>query len=199
MRFSMACDLDEFRLSSSRATGFVGRCDNAEAVLAAIAALSRARPRQLSTALASLEKIKIRRGLPMTKTTRRPCHPPRSGEPDPFELKEYGLQFSLLGAVSKKDPGTGCRGPSAPIVLFLGERCRCLSGPDAAAKVIGETDDSGRVLHWGDHLLRTDLLEAASLLMHRTKKLSVLKAWGISLSKRIGMMIRPRRLVQGDC
>ena len=29
----------------------------------------------------------------MTKMTRRRCHPPRSGEPDPFELKEDGLQF----------------------------------------------------------------------------------------------------------
>lgn len=54
-------------------------------------------------------------------------------------------------------------------------------------KQSGETDVSGRVSHWGDRLLRTYLYEAASVLMHRTKKWSTLKAWGIRLSKRIGM------------
>ena len=54
-------------------------------------------------------------------------------------------------------------------------------------KQSGETDVSGRVSHWGDRLLRTYLYEAASVLMHRTKKWSPLKAWGIRLSKRIGM------------
>lgn len=39
----------------------------------------------------------------------------------------------------------------------------------------------------GDRLLRTYLYEAASVLMHRTKKWSMLKAWGVRLSKRIGM------------
>lgn len=54
-------------------------------------------------------------------------------------------------------------------------------------KQSGETDVNGRVSHWGDRLLRTYLYEAASVLMHRTKKWSSLKAWGIRLSKRIGM------------
>ena len=40
---------------------------------------------------------------------------------------------------------------------------------------------------WGDRLLRAYLYEAASVLMHRTQKWSALKAWGMHLSKRIGM------------
>lgn len=54
-------------------------------------------------------------------------------------------------------------------------------------KQSGETDINGRVSRWGDRLLRTYLYEAASVLMHRTKKWSTLKAWGVRLSKRIGM------------
>lgn len=54
-------------------------------------------------------------------------------------------------------------------------------------KQSGETDINGRVSRWGDRLLRTYLYEAASVLMHRTKKWSALKAWGMRLSKRIGM------------
>lgn len=54
-------------------------------------------------------------------------------------------------------------------------------------KQSGETDINSRVSHWGDRLLRTYLYEAASVLMHRTKKWSSLKAWGLRLSKRIGM------------
>lgn len=54
-------------------------------------------------------------------------------------------------------------------------------------KQSGETDINGRVSRWGDRLLRTYLFEAASVLMHRTKKWSTLKAWGTRLSKRIGM------------
>jgi transposase len=56
----------------------------------------------------------------------------------------------------------------------------------ARRKQSGETDVNGRVSHWGDRLLRTYLYEAASVLMHRTKKWSSLKAWGTRLSKRIG-------------
>lgn len=54
-------------------------------------------------------------------------------------------------------------------------------------KQSGETDVNGRVSRWGDRLLRTYLYEAASVLMHRKKKWSTLKAWGVRLSKRIGM------------
>jgi transposase len=54
-------------------------------------------------------------------------------------------------------------------------------------KQSGETDVNGRVSRWGDRLLRAYLYEAASVLMHRTQKWSTLKAWGMRLSKRIGM------------
>jgi transposase len=54
-------------------------------------------------------------------------------------------------------------------------------------KQSGETDINGRVSHWGDRLLRTYLYEAASVLLHRTKKWCTLKAWGLRLSKRIGL------------
>ena len=54
-------------------------------------------------------------------------------------------------------------------------------------KQSGETDVNGRVSRWGDRLLRAYLYEAASVLMHRTQKWSALKAWGMHLSKRIGM------------
>lgn len=45
-------------------------------------------------------------------------------------------------------------------------------------KQSGETDINGRVSRWGDRLLRTCLYEAASVLLHRTKKWSTLKARG---------------------
>lgn len=51
----------------------------------------------------------------------------------------------------------------------------------------GETDMNGRISRWGDRLLRTYLFEAATVLLHRTKKWSTLKAWGMKLAKRIGM------------
>lgn len=50
----------------------------------------------------------------------------------------------------------------------------------------GETDLNGHVSRWGDRLLRTYLYEAASVLLHRTKKWSALKAWGLRLAKRVG-------------
>jgi transposase len=51
----------------------------------------------------------------------------------------------------------------------------------------GETDTNGRISRWGDRLLRTYLFEAATVLLHRTKKWSSLKAWGMKLAKRVGM------------
>jgi transposase len=51
----------------------------------------------------------------------------------------------------------------------------------------GETDTNGRISRWGDCLLRTYLFEGATVLLHRTKKWSPLKAWGMKLAKRIGM------------
>jgi transposase len=51
----------------------------------------------------------------------------------------------------------------------------------------GETDINGKISRWGDRLLRTYLFEAATVLLHRTKKWSSLKAWGMKLAKRIGM------------
>ncbi|MCA8879625.1 MAG: IS110 family transposase [Rhodobacteraceae bacterium] len=54
-------------------------------------------------------------------------------------------------------------------------------------KQSGETDTNGRVSRWGDRLLRTYLFEAASVLLHRTKRWCALKAWGLRLAKRNGM------------
>lgn len=51
----------------------------------------------------------------------------------------------------------------------------------------GETDTTGKISRWGDGLLRAYLFEAATVLLHRTKKWSSLKAWGIKLAKRIGI------------
>jgi transposase len=54
-------------------------------------------------------------------------------------------------------------------------------------KQSGQLDVIGRVSKWGDRLLRTYLFEAASVVIHRTKRWSALKAWGIRLMKRIGV------------
>ena len=54
-------------------------------------------------------------------------------------------------------------------------------------KQSNETDITGRISRWGDRLLRTYLFEAAAVLVHRTKKWSTVKAWGMRLIKRIGM------------
>jgi transposase len=54
-------------------------------------------------------------------------------------------------------------------------------------KQSGETDTVGHVSRWGDRLLRTYLFEAASVLLHRTKRWCSLKAWGLRLAKRNGM------------
>ncbi len=53
-------------------------------------------------------------------------------------------------------------------------------------KQSGEIDVNGKISRWGDRLLRSYLFEAASVLIHRTKKWSTLKAWGVRLIKRIG-------------
>lgn len=54
-------------------------------------------------------------------------------------------------------------------------------------KQSGEMDAIGHVSRWGDRLLRTYLFEAASVLLHRTRRWCALKAWGIRLAKRNGM------------
>lgn len=54
-------------------------------------------------------------------------------------------------------------------------------------KQSGETDITGKISRWGDRQLRTYLFEAASVLIHRTKQWSTLKAWGVRLIKRIGV------------
>ncbi|NGM44563.1 IS110 family transposase [Rhodobacter sp. SGA-6-6] len=51
----------------------------------------------------------------------------------------------------------------------------------------GDMDTIGHVSRWGDRLLRTYLFEAASVLLHRTKRWCALKAWGLRLAKRNGM------------
>ncbi|XQZ43764.1 hypothetical protein E2978_01335 (plasmid) [Paracoccus yeei] len=51
----------------------------------------------------------------------------------------------------------------------------------------GEMDTTGHVSRWGDRLLRAYLFEAASVLLHRTKRWCALKAWGLRLAKRNGV------------
>jgi len=51
----------------------------------------------------------------------------------------------------------------------------------------GEMDTTGHVSRWGDRLLRAYLFEAASVLLHRTKRWCALKAWGLRLAKRNGI------------
>jgi len=54
-------------------------------------------------------------------------------------------------------------------------------------KQSGELDLTGKISKWGDRLLRTYLFEAASVLLHRTKRWSALKVWGMRLAKRVGL------------
>ena len=60
-------------------------------------------------------------------------------------------------------------------------------------KQFGELDRNGKISRWGDRLLRSYLYEAASVLLHRTKRWSGLKAWGMRLAKRIGMKRKERK------
>jgi transposase len=50
----------------------------------------------------------------------------------------------------------------------------------------GEEDDSGHISRGGDKVLRSDLFEAAGILLHRLARGSTLKAWGTRLAQRIG-------------
>jgi transposase len=50
----------------------------------------------------------------------------------------------------------------------------------------GEADYTGHISRCGDKLLRTDLYEAAGIILHRVSRWSALKAWGTRLAKRIG-------------
>ena len=54
-------------------------------------------------------------------------------------------------------------------------------------KQSGELDITGRISRWGDRLLRSYLFEAASVLLHRTKRASPLQAWGQRLVRRVGL------------
>jgi len=54
-------------------------------------------------------------------------------------------------------------------------------------KQSGELDLTGHISRWGDRLLRSYLFEAASVLIHRTKRRSPLQEWGQRLVKRIGL------------
>ncbi|WP_200957927.1 IS110 family transposase [Sphingomonas sp. Root710] len=51
----------------------------------------------------------------------------------------------------------------------------------------GEMDWSGRISRLGDGLARTYLFEAASVLVGRIERWSALKAWGVRLTKRVGL------------
>jgi transposase len=50
----------------------------------------------------------------------------------------------------------------------------------------GEIDRSGHVSKCGDKLMRHALYEAGNVHLRRSKKWSVLRAWGVKLAKRIG-------------
>jgi transposase len=50
----------------------------------------------------------------------------------------------------------------------------------------GEADYNGKISRCGDRLLRTDLYEAACMILNRVSRWSALKAWGTRLAKRIG-------------
>ena len=52
----------------------------------------------------------------------------------------------------------------------------------------GEVDYRGRISKCGDALLRTYLFDAAGVLLTRVQKWSALKAWGMRLRKRSGLM-----------
>jgi transposase len=51
----------------------------------------------------------------------------------------------------------------------------------------GEVDHAGHISKCGDGLLRSYLFEAAAVLMCRYPRPTVLKSWGLTLAKRIGM------------
>lgn len=51
----------------------------------------------------------------------------------------------------------------------------------------GETDMNGHISKCGDHLARTYLYEAATVLLAKVRKWSALKAWGLRIAKRSGM------------
>lgn len=50
----------------------------------------------------------------------------------------------------------------------------------------GKTNTPGGVSKWSDRALRVYLYEAATVLLHRTKRWSRLKAWGEQLARRVG-------------
>jgi len=52
----------------------------------------------------------------------------------------------------------------------------------------GETDRTGHISKQGDALARQALYEATNVLLTRTNRWSTLKAWGLSVAKRAGML-----------
>jgi transposase len=51
----------------------------------------------------------------------------------------------------------------------------------------GATDISGSISKCGDGMVRTALYEAASSMMHHSRRWSALKSWAVRLAKRIGL------------
>lgn len=51
----------------------------------------------------------------------------------------------------------------------------------------GEMDRMGRISKCGDELVRTNLYEAANVLLTRVKRWSALKAWGIRIARKAGV------------
>ena len=56
----------------------------------------------------------------------------------------------------------------------------------------GEVDWSGLISKCGDTMVRSYLFEAAGVLLTRAPQWCALKAWGLRLAKRIGLMMRRR-------
>ena len=52
----------------------------------------------------------------------------------------------------------------------------------------GEVDWTGRISKGGDKMLRSYLYEAAHVILTRVKKWSALKAWGVRIAKRTGLL-----------
>jgi transposase len=50
----------------------------------------------------------------------------------------------------------------------------------------GEIDRSGQISKCGDPLLRTNLFEAAGIILNRVSRWSPIKAWGTRLSRKVG-------------
>ncbi len=89
----------------------------------------------------------------------------------PFSTCVATIRFQEM--IAEMDAGKLLFGRSPSSMSVVPRRLAYL-GLTPRRKQSGETDINGRVSRWGDRLLRTYLYEAASVLLHRTKKWSTL-------------------------